>query len=90
MRILVLLLAILLAGCAPRPTLEECHQVMNGYLDATEDELYFLVSEEKTEYVLRDAVIPDAVEIGDKISVQYTSVLESYPMQLTVCKVEEG
>ncbi|WP_077309307.1 hypothetical protein [Terribacillus halophilus] len=87
----VLLLAMLLAGCAPaKPTLEECHQVMTGYLDTQEDEQYLLVSEEKTQYVLKDAVIPPAVENGDEISVIFTSVLESYPMQLTVCKVEEG
>ncbi|QXE03222.1 hypothetical protein [Terribacillus sp. DMT04] len=87
----MLLLALLFAGCSTaKPTPEECHQVMTGYLDTKEDGQYFLVSEDKTQYILRDAVIPDTVENGDEITVLYTSVLESYPMQLTVCKVEEG
>lgn len=80
-----LLLAILLAGCGNQDTtLSECHQKMDGTLDGQ----YILSENEEERYKINSPSIPDTLQDGDEITVTYTSILESYPPQLSVCAIE--
>lgn len=61
---------------------------MTGYLESTEDKKFIIEKSEETRYILNEAAIPDSIRNGEEITVTYTSILESYPLQLTACKIE--
>ncbi|MFJ6411882.1 hypothetical protein ACIQLG_03710 [Terribacillus saccharophilus] len=85
----LLLLVILLTGCSiQEPMSDECQQKMNGYLDITEGKQYIIPKTEQTRYILKGAAVPDTIKNGEEITVTYTSILESYPPQLTACEIE--
>jgi hypothetical protein len=67
---------------------DECQQKMTGYLDITEDKQYIIPKTEQTRYILKEAAVPDAIKNGEEITVTYTSIIESYPPQLTACEIE--
>ncbi|MFP7477510.1 hypothetical protein [Terribacillus saccharophilus] len=82
-------LVILLTGCSyQEPVSNKCQQQMTGYLDITEDNLYIIPKNEEIRYKLNGVAIPGTIQNGEEITVTYTSILESYPPQLTVCKMQ--
>jgi hypothetical protein len=81
-----LLLAILLTGCGTQDTTSsECQQKMDGTLDGQ----YILSENEEERYKINSPSIPDSLQDGDEITVTYSSILESYPLQLSVCEINE-
>ena len=85
----LLLLVVFITGCSNQePILNECLQKMTGYLESTEDKEYIIEKSEETRYILNEAAISDSIKNGEEITVTYTSILESYPPQLTACKIE--
>lgn len=61
---------------------------MTGYLKIEEDKQYIIPQNEETRYILNEAAQQSNIVNGEEITVIYTSILESYPPQLTVCKIE--